>query len=230
MDIKDIQHLAVERIYLVPDASEGQLCYLWCVDPAPSQGMDASEAVEYVRKDVHEAIIKRQANASKTGMDAAKKHGSHMESEAKRLHAECNPEALESEREANAKLTELVAELERERDAYRTAEEHQIALRQKIEQERDALAALFVRLQDGATDLIHASSEEEAGDAMELIAECSEKEARNILDRRDAEQRALEIEALSLKMNKDWEGNDCLWPETLTARYNELRKQVEAKQ
>ena len=34
-----------------------------------------------------------------------------------------------------------IAQLEQERDAYRTAEEHQIALRQKIEQERDALAA-----------------------------------------------------------------------------------------
>lgn len=50
------------------------------------------------------------------------------------------------------------------------------------------------------------------------------------LDRRDLIQRALEIESLSLKMNKDWEGNDCLWPETLTDRYNELRKQAEAQQ
>ncbi|WP_339881819.1 hypothetical protein [Vreelandella maris] len=57
MDINDIKHLAVERIYLVPDASEGQLGYVWCDDPAPGVGMDASEAVEYVRKDVHEARI-----------------------------------------------------------------------------------------------------------------------------------------------------------------------------
>ena len=90
--------------------------------------------------------LTRQARAAKTGMDAAKKHGSHMESEAKRLHAECNPEALESEREANAKLTELVAELERERDAYRAAEEHQIAQRQKMEGERDQAAANANRL------------------------------------------------------------------------------------
>ena len=59
-----------------------------------------------------------------------------------------------------------------------------------IFEERDALAALFVRLQDGATDLIHASSEEEAGDAMELIAECSEKEPRSILARRDVLKKA----------------------------------------
>ena len=37
-------------------------------------------------------------------------------------------------------LVARIAELERERDAYRTAEEHQIALRQKIEQERDSMA------------------------------------------------------------------------------------------
>lgn len=57
MEINDIKHLAVERIYLVPDASEGQLGYVWCDDPAPGIGMDASEAVEYVRKDVHDARI-----------------------------------------------------------------------------------------------------------------------------------------------------------------------------
>lgn len=57
MDINDIKHLAVERIFLVPDASEGQLGYVWCDDPAPGVGMDAIEAVEYVRKDVHEARI-----------------------------------------------------------------------------------------------------------------------------------------------------------------------------
>lgn len=57
MDINDIKHLAVERIYLVPDASEGQLGYAWCDDPAPGVDMDPSEAVEYVRRDVHEARI-----------------------------------------------------------------------------------------------------------------------------------------------------------------------------
>ena len=102
MDIKDIQHLAVERIYLVPDASEGQLSYAWCDDPAPSQGMDPAEAVEYVRTDVHDAAL---------------------------------------------------AELERERDAYRAAEEHQIALRQKMEEREAALAAHVERLQEAGDKL-----------------------------------------------------------------------------
>ncbi|WP_417861933.1 hypothetical protein [Vreelandella venusta] len=38
-----------------------------------------------------------------------------------------------------------IAELEQERDAYRTAEEAQIALRQKMEQERDMWAAQLDR-------------------------------------------------------------------------------------
>ena len=117
MSVNDIKHLAVETIYLVPDASEGQRCYLWCDDPAPGLDMDPSESVEYLRKDVHDAIIAKQANAAKQGMDAAKKvAGSNLE-QAKRLQAESSPAALESEREANARLTELVAKLEQERDA-----------------------------------------------------------------------------------------------------------------
>ncbi len=142
MSLNDIKHLAVETIYLVPDASEGQRCYLWCDDPAPGEGMDASEAVEYVRKDVHEAIIAKQAKAAIRGMDAAKKvAGSNLE-QAKRLHAESSPEALESEREANARLTELVTQLERDRDDYRADEELQLALLRSIQEERDALARM----------------------------------------------------------------------------------------
>ena len=90
--------------------------------------------------------LTRQAKAAQQGMDAAKAVASSELEQAKRLYAECSPEALESEREANAKLTELVAELECERDAYRTAEEHQIALRQQLEQEKDALAAHVERI------------------------------------------------------------------------------------
>lgn len=57
MDINDIREQAIERIYLIPDTSEGQLGYVWCDDPAPGEGMDPAEAVEYVRKDVHDAAI-----------------------------------------------------------------------------------------------------------------------------------------------------------------------------
>ncbi|UQI42706.1 hypothetical protein [Vreelandella venusta] len=57
MDINDIRGQVVERIYLIPDSSEGQLGYVWCDDPAPGIGMDPGEAVEYVRKDVADARI-----------------------------------------------------------------------------------------------------------------------------------------------------------------------------
>lgn len=157
MSLNDIKHLAVETIYLVPDSSEGQRCYLWCDDPAPGLDMDPSESVEYLRKDVHDAIIAKQANAAKSGMDAAKKvAGSNLE-QAKRLHAECNPQALESERESNARLTEQIAKLEAhiaalkdDIEIHRVAEETQIALRQKMEKERDALAASLEALREKA--------------------------------------------------------------------------------
>lgn len=90
--------------------------------------------------------LARQAKAAISGMDAAKAAASSNLEHAKRLHAESSPEALESERAANAVLTELVAKLEQERDAYRAAEEHQIALRQKMEGERDQAAANANRL------------------------------------------------------------------------------------
>tara|TARA_R110000765_G_scaffold58936_3_gene114992 strand:- start:477 stop:1070 length:594 start_codon:yes stop_codon:yes gene_type:complete len=121
MDTNDIKHLAVERIFLIPDSSEGVRGYVWCDDPAPGIGMDPSEAVEYVRKDVHEAIIAKQAKAAISGMDAAKAVASSNMEHAKRLHAECNPQTLDSERSANALLTERIAELE-EREALKQAE------------------------------------------------------------------------------------------------------------
>ena len=68
---------------------------------------------KYVRADIHEEILEKQSKAAIAGMDAAKLAASKMEKEAKRLYAECNPQALESEREANAVLTDRVAELER---------------------------------------------------------------------------------------------------------------------
>jgi hypothetical protein len=134
MNIEQMREQAVETIYLIPGEYNGEACMVWVDDPAPGEDCDESEAVEYVRKDVHEAIIKRQANSAIMGMNAAKEHGSHMEAAAKRLHAECNPEALESERAANALLTERIAQLEADCAAHKAAEETQIALRQKADE------------------------------------------------------------------------------------------------
>lgn len=41
-----------ETIYLIPGEDiDGELGYLWCDDPAPSNDHDPAEAVEYVRVD-----------------------------------------------------------------------------------------------------------------------------------------------------------------------------------
>jgi TolA-binding protein len=59
-----------------------------------------------------DAVLKRQAAAAITGMNAATAISSAQVARARQLRAESNPEALESERRANAILTERVAELE----------------------------------------------------------------------------------------------------------------------
>ena len=95
-----------EIIYLIPGEDiDGRMGWLWCDDPAPSHDHDPAEAVKYVRADVHQAIIDRQAKAAMAGMDAAKRGAQIMERNAKRQLAESSPEVLESERAANAQLT-----------------------------------------------------------------------------------------------------------------------------
>jgi len=102
-----------ETIYLIPGENlDGAPDMVWCEDPAPGEGMDPADAVKYIRADKHQEIIDRQAKAAKMGMDAAKKSASIMERNAKKLLAESNPDALESERAANAVLTDRVEALE----------------------------------------------------------------------------------------------------------------------
>ena|SRR5690554_3961383 len=102
-----------ETIYLIPGEDiDGQLGWLWCDDPAPSHDHDPADAVKYVRADKHQEIIDRQAKAAKMGMDAAKKSAAEMERNAKMMLAESRPEVIESERAANAILTDRVEELE----------------------------------------------------------------------------------------------------------------------
>jgi sRNA-binding carbon storage regulator CsrA len=110
-----------EIIYLIHGEYEGEHCRVWCDDPAPSSYNDPAEAVKYVRADIHESALKRQGNAAKMGMDAAKKDAIWREENAKRLLTESNPAAIESERAMNAELTaenerlqSRVVELERQ--------------------------------------------------------------------------------------------------------------------
>jgi hypothetical protein len=66
----------------------------------------------YVASEV-DAMLKRQAAAAINGINAATAISSGQLQQAHRLRAESNPEALESERAANALLTARVEELER---------------------------------------------------------------------------------------------------------------------
>ena len=92
-------------IFLFP--MENQI--VWDADKGSPE---AEGAQEYVRADIHESALKRQGNAAKMGMDAAKKDAIWREENAKRLLAESNPAAIESERSANAELTVEVERLQ----------------------------------------------------------------------------------------------------------------------
>jgi len=92
-----------EFIYLIPGEYEGYPEMVWCDDPAPSYADDPADAVKYLRFDVHNSII---------GMDAANKDAIWREENAKRMLSQSNPTALESERAANADLTEEIEHLQ----------------------------------------------------------------------------------------------------------------------
>jgi uncharacterized protein YcbK (DUF882 family) len=66
----------------------------------------------YLASDV-EVVLKRQAAAAIAGMNAATAISAGQVRQAHRLRAESSPEALESERQANAILTARIAELEK---------------------------------------------------------------------------------------------------------------------
>lgn len=69
-DIQDLREAAGETIYLVPMSIDGGLRYAWCDDPAPEEGMDASEAVEYVRRDKYDTLAAHVEHAWWDGFNA----------------------------------------------------------------------------------------------------------------------------------------------------------------
>lgn len=78
-----------------------------------------------------EAELERVKRAAINGMNAATAHGHGLVEQAARLRAESNPDALESERAANAMLTEQLQQAEAERDALRADAERYRWLREK---------------------------------------------------------------------------------------------------
>lgn len=179
MNVKDIKHLAVERIYLVPDTSEGQLGYVWCDDPAPGEGMVASEAVEYVRKDVHDAAI---------------------------------------------------AELERERDMHKAAEEAQIALRQKADERAAALAAHVERMQEVFAEGFE-SLEDRDYDAWEKEAKSMLASASaTSLARRDLIKQAVALEEVQSELYEFPASAGMAMIDHVGDKATYLRRQAEAQQ
>lgn len=83
----------------------------WYATQLHAAGDEHQHAV-YLVSEV-ETVQRQQANAALSGMDAAKRISSGQLQQAHRLRAESSPEALESERQANAILTDRVAELEK---------------------------------------------------------------------------------------------------------------------
>lgn len=74
----------------------------------------AQDAIEQLQ-----FTIARQARAAKMGMDAAKSSAQAMLTEANRARAESSPDALASERAANAALTDQIERLQRELEEAR---------------------------------------------------------------------------------------------------------------
>lgn len=60
--------------------------------------------------------LQKVRSAAISGMDAATQHGRGLVQQAAKLRAESNPDSLESERAANAMLTEQLQKAEAERD------------------------------------------------------------------------------------------------------------------
>ncbi|HBP78107.1 MAG TPA: hypothetical protein DD685_04265 [Halomonas sp.] len=120
-----------------------------------------------------------------------------------------------------------IAQLEQERDAYRTAEEHQIALRQKIERERDQAAANANRLRAAlhyCNEYLYGSHLNTIGHGSKAhmeIADALGETPANSLARRDALKQAEVLELAEKAMTNE--------QDAATMRLNaaELRKRAQ---
>lgn len=101
-------------------------------------GRESEQGIYYRVSDV-DAVLKRQASAAIAGMNAATAISSGQLEQAHRLRAESSPEALESERQANAILTERVAELEQ---ACKENARYSAEMREEFEQRGEEIQKL----------------------------------------------------------------------------------------
>lgn len=118
---------------------------------APDTLMGVVEHPEgsFVHWNEHEAIIRRQASAAVAGMDAATRISSRQLELARQARAESAPESLESERAANAKLTQ---ELSLAEEGLANYAQEIANLRNELTAarlERDQFAKALKMIQDG---------------------------------------------------------------------------------
>lgn len=106
----------------IPDTADETALPAWYpASEADDVMAGASQALNAAKARIRdlESAIKRQAASAIAGMNAATAISSGQLQQAHRLRAESSPEALESERQANAILTERVAELELANESLR---------------------------------------------------------------------------------------------------------------
>lgn len=106
---------------------------------AVTEVQPAGEPKEVYLASEVDTTLKRQASAAITGMNAAKAISSGQLREAHRLRAESSPEMLESERQANAILTERVADLEL---AAKANAQYSYEVREEFERRGERIAEL----------------------------------------------------------------------------------------
>jgi Tfp pilus assembly protein FimV len=108
---------------------------IWSLDDIVNRRHVGGE--RYYDRDEVDKVLKRQASAAIAGMNAATAISAGQVQQAHRLRAESSPEALESERQANAILTARVAELEMQlaeaKGHIETLDRSNDRLRQKID-------------------------------------------------------------------------------------------------
>lgn len=102
--------------------------------PWPIMAED-SETGEYYAKAEVDEVLKRQAAAAISGMNAAKAISSRQLELAQKARAESSPAALESERQANAKLTQELSLAEEGLADYEEEVQAQLAITRKREAE-----------------------------------------------------------------------------------------------
>lgn len=92
----------------------GRIRILLAADGARQIVMHDDSGVEYIRADIA-TEWRMGRDAAKRCADAAKASANHIHDQAKALHAECNPDALDEQRDLNEQLTNELEQVKQDR-------------------------------------------------------------------------------------------------------------------